>query len=166
MAAVLGRTEVRLRDTTVSATIPNDPFAKLMYYFNCVCTCVEPDEDASIRRLRNYRENYSSLSNEDQAKLLLLCLALSPDKLIGSIFFPAGDNDFERSNAFFELSAVRTRLVVSESILVGGQQRRVRSIMMFKKRWIEHYYIEPLRQITEGRRRPPPVRRESSCTIL
>ena len=72
MAAVFGRTEVRLRETSVNATIPDSPIAKLMYYFNCVCSCIEPDESASIRRLRNYKE-YSSLSNEEQATLLLLC---------------------------------------------------------------------------------------------
>ena len=134
MAAVFGRTEVRLKKTGVSTTIPDSPVAKLMYYFNCVCSCVEPDSDASIRRLRAYKENYSSLSNEEHAKLLVLCLALSPDKLIGSIFFPAGDNDIERDNDFFEIQAVSTKFVIAQSLLVGGQQRKVRKIMMFKKR--------------------------------
>ena len=178
MAAVFGRTEVHLKKTGVTCTVPESPTAKLMYYFNCVCSCVEPDQDASIRRLRNYEDNYLSLSNEEQAKLMLLCLALSPDKLIGSIFFPADDSDIDSTNEFFELSAVSTRLVVAQSLLVGGQQRRVRKIMMFKKRWIERFYIEPLRQITRvGRalpspRRPSPpppprrtVQRDRSCVI-
>ena len=152
----------------MSVTVPDSPIAKLMYYFDCVCTCLEPGEDASIRRLRNYG-NYHRLTNEEQAKLLVLCLALSPDKLIGSIFFPAGDNDFGRNNAFLELSSVNTRMVVARSILVGGQQRRVRNIMMFKKIWIEKNYIVPLRLISEGRRALPQRRARrnaSSCTIL
>ena len=86
MAAVLGRTEVQIKKTGVSCTVPDNPIAKLMYYFNCVCSCVDADFDSSIRRLRNY-DNYSSLSAEEQAKLLILCLALSPDKLVGTIFF-------------------------------------------------------------------------------
>lgn len=177
MAAVFGRTEIQLKKTGVSVTIPDSPIAKLMYYFDCVCSCVEPDADSSIRRLRSYKENYSSLSDEEQKKLLVLCLALSPDKLIGSVFFPAEDNAFESNNEFFELSAVNTRMVVAESLLVGGQQRKVCKIMMFKKTWIERFYIEPLRSITEGSRRalpsprrpsPPPRRREEndSCIIL
>ena len=175
MAAVFGRTEVQLKKTGGPTTVPNSPRAKLMYYFDCVCSCVEAESDASIRRLRNYKENYSYLSNEEEAKLLILCLALSPDKLIGSVFFPAEDSAFDRGNAFFELSAVSTKLIVAESLLIGGQQKRVRKIMMFKKSWIEKYYLDPMRSISEGSRRalpssqPPPARRpgrRDSCTIL
>ena len=99
MAAVFGRTEVQLKKTGGPTTVPNS--LSLMYYFDCVCSCVEAESDASIRRLRNYKENYSYLSSEEEAKLLILCLALSPDKLIGSIFFPAEDSAFDRGNAFF-----------------------------------------------------------------
>ena len=150
MAAVLGRTEVQLRRTGRSVIVPTTPTAKLMYYFDCVCSCVEPNPDPSIRRLRNYRENHSSLSSGEQAALLVLCLALSPDKLVGSIFFPARDNEFDTQNEFLEVSAVSTRLVVAESILVGGQQRRVRRIMMFEKSWIESYYLQPMLSFAEG----------------
>jgi hypothetical protein len=62
--------------------------------------------------------------------------------------------------------------------MVGGQQKRVRKIMKFKKAWIENNYINPLRAIERGetsrpalpsppRPRPPPPRRNNdSCTIL
>ena len=143
-----------------------------MYYFNCICYCVEADNDNTTRRLRDFK-NYSSLSSQEEAQLLILCLALSPDKLIGAILFPASDDeDFDGSNnRFFELSAVSTRVLVSESLLVGGQQRKIRKIMKFKKSWIESYYINPLQSIERGqrpaassrpalpsppRRRPPP----------
>ena len=178
MAAVFGRTQVQVKKTGTSCSVPDNPVARLMYYFNCVCTCVEADGDATIRRLRNYR-NYSILSNEEQAQLLLLCLALSPDKLVGSIFFPADDVNLEGfSNQFFQLSAVNTRLVVAESVIIGGQQRRVQKIMMFKTSWIETYYINPLCAF-ERRGRPRNYRsiegsgyrrlepqQTSCCTIL
>ena len=64
MAAVFGRTEISLKKTGVSATIPDSPVAKLMYYFDCVCSCVEPDSNATTRRLRAYKD-YSDLSNEE-----------------------------------------------------------------------------------------------------
>ena len=165
MAAVFGRTEVQMKKTGQTTTIPNSPRAKLMYYFNCVCSCVEAESDASIDRLRNYKENYSRLSSEEEATLVVLCLALSPDKLIGSIFFPVEDGAFDSGNEFFELSAVSTKLVVAESILIGGQQKRVHTIMMFKKSWIENNYLDPMRSIVEGSSRalpssqPPPARR-------
>lgn len=170
MAAVLGRTEVQIKKTGSSTTVPNNPTAKLMYYLDCVCSCVEADDDPSIRRLRNYQNNYSSLSNEEEAKLLILCLALSPDKLIGTILFPSEEIE-GKVNQFLELSAVSTKLVVAESLLVGGQQKKVQKIMMFKKSWIESYYLNPLRSFERGQRRalpsPPPRQRSNDwCIIL
>lgn len=174
MAAVIGTTEINIKKTGSRTTVPDNPIAKLMYYFHCVSSCVEADHDYTTRRLRDYN-NYSRLSNEEEAKLLILCLALSPDKLIGTLFFPVSDEeDFDGSNnEFFEVSAVSTRVAVSESILIGGQQKKVHKIMMFKKSWIENNYINPLRSIQRGQRsssRPqlpsPPPRRNNSCTIL
>ena len=180
MAAVIGSTQINVKRTGSTTTVPDNPIAKLMYYFDCVCSCVEADDDDTTRRLRNYR-SYISLSSQEEAQLLILCLALSPDKLIGSIFLPISDDeDLGGScNAFYEVSAVSTRVLVSESLLVGGQQKKVRKIMKFKKSWLENYFINPLRSIERGQssrpalpspqhRRPPPQRQRSnnSCTIL
>jgi len=172
MAAMLGRTEIGIKKTGTTVTVPNSPVAKLMYYFDCVCCCVEADQDSEIRRLRDY-DNYYWLSNEEEAKLLVLCLALSPDKLIGAIFIPA-ENIPGKRNQFLELSAVSTRMIVTDSLMVGGQQKRIRKIMMFEKSWIESNYLEPIKQILERSQRrrrpqitaPPPRRNDSSCIIL
>ena len=98
--------------------------------------------------------------------LLVLCLALSPDKLIDSVFFLNEDMGGETSNRFFELSAVSTKLVVSESLLIGGQRKRVHKIMMFKKCWIEKNYFEPLKAFVERPKRgraalPSPPRQQT-----
>ena len=142
----------------------------MSYYLRCVCACIEADDDHEINRLKNW-ENYTSLTDEEETKLFVLCLALSPDKLIGAVFLPT--EDIDSPNQFYELSAVNTRMVVTESILVGGQQKRVRKIMMFKKSWLETYYLEPMKAYAErGSRRQairaPPPRRQSSndCIIL
>ena len=101
LAAHMGRLQISVKDTTVKATVPDDPIARLMYYFNCVCTCVEPDSSDTIKRLRDY-DNYHRLTSEERAQLLVLVLALSPDKLIGTIFHPSNDCG-EFTNAFLEL---------------------------------------------------------------
>ena len=152
MAAVMGRTEISIKKTGSATSVPKTPIAKLMYYFDCICTCVEANSDAQMRRLRAYNTNYASLSKDEEAKLLILCLALSPDKLIGSILFPVNDNELDGfTNQFYELSTVSTRLVVAQSLLIGGQQRKVRKIMMFKKSWIENNYLDPFRSIERNR---------------
>jgi len=166
MAAMMRRTEIEVKRTTVPATIPNDPIGKLMYYINCVCTCVKADNDPQIRRLRDYG-NYTRLSDEEKGSLLGLCLALSPDKLMGAIFFPCEDlPNFD--NEFFELNAVRTRLVVTEALMIGGQEKKIHKIMMFKKCWVEKNYLGPLKKIVEQNQRQirPPPRRNDSCIIL
>ena len=160
MAAFMGRTEIEVKKTTVAATVPDHPIAKLMYYFNCVCTCVKAEHDAPINRLKDYK-NYRSLTPEEEAQLLILCLALTPDNLIGTIFFPNEDLE-DYSNEFFELKTVSTRLIVAESLLIGGQQKRVHKIMMFKKKWIENNYINPMLSILQGQR--PTQRRPLAST--
>ena len=165
---MMQRMQVQFKETGTTCTVPSDPIAKLMYYFNCVCACVEPEDDYTIRRLKDY-QNYHRLTSEEEAKLIAICLALSPDKLIGSIFHPKDDCG-SSSNTFVEVSAVKTSLLVSESLLVGGQQRKIQKIMFFEKRWIESNYIEPLKQIQRRLNPPPPPPRhrdrDDSCIIL
>ena len=160
----MGRTEIKVKDTTVSANVPNNDIAKLMYYIHCVCCCIEPDDNSTISRLRDY-QNYHRLSSDEEAQLLALCLALSPDKLIGTIFHPATDcGNF--SNQFLELSAVKTDLLVTESLVIGGHHRRILKSMRFKKTWVENNYINPLFSIERSRRCPPPQQRDDSCIIM
>ena len=164
MAAHMQRLQVHVKRTGSSTTVPNDPIAKLMYYFDCVCSCVEPDSSDTIRRLRDYA-NYHRLTSEERAQLLVMCLALSPDKLIGTILHPTDDCG-DSSNKFLELSAVKTDVVVTDSLLVGGQRKKIQKIMIFEKSWVERNYLEPLRSIQRSSRPPPPPPRDDSCTIL
>ena len=150
MAAVMGRTEIQIKKTGQSTTVPNHPTAKLMYYLNCISSCVDASDDPTLRRLTDYR-NYTALSSEEEGHLFILCLALSPEKLVGSILFPADDCG-GTTNQFFELKAVSTKLVVAESLLIGGQQRRVQKIMMFQKCWIERNYFNPMLSFQRGQR--------------
>ena len=169
MAAMMGRVQISVKDTTTPTTVPNDPIAKLMYYFDCVASCVEFESSDAVQRLRDYK-NYTRLTSDEKAKLLALCLALSPDKLIGVIFHPSSDcGGF--SNKFLELNAVKTNLVVTDSLVVGGQSKKILKIMLFEKRWMENNYIEPLRSIERSQRslppsRPAPSRSSNGCTIL
>ena len=170
LAAHMGRLQISMeRPSQSNANVPNDPIARLMYYFHCICYCIEADDSDTVRRLRDY-ENYHRLTSEEKAQLLVLILAISPDKLIGSILHPSEDCGGS-SNEFFELSAVQTDLVVTDSVLIGGQRKQIRKIMKFKKVWIEDNYLDPLKEIQRSSRpqlRAPPPRRsdDDTCTIL
>ena len=165
MAAFLGKTEIRVKKTGEKCTVPNNDIAKLMYYFDCVCICIEGDSTPTLRRLRDFN-NYESLTINERAQLLAICLTISPDKLIGSVFFPSEDIEGS-TNTFLQLSEVSTKFVVAESFVVGGQSKKVKKIMLFKMRWIESNFIEPLCSIGKKSRPPPrPTRKADGCIIL
>lgn len=166
MALGLERTQLQIKKTGTTVTVPSDPRAKLMYYVKCVCSCVEVENDSQINRLKDY-QSYWRLTNEEEGLLFALCLTLSPDKLIGSIFIPS--DKIDSGNEFIELSAIKSQMVVSDSFLIGGQQKRVQKIMLFKMNWMETFYFEPLRSIQSSRSRARQIQQRqssgSSCVI-
>ena len=182
MAAFVGE-RVRIRDTSVSVSVPQNPKAKLMYYLNCVATVIQLD-DPALSRLRNY-QNYYLLSDQETDALLALVILLSPDELIGKVFFPSEDCG-GRSNQFYELSAVSHMLAVADNVVIGGERKRVGKVMFFQRSWMENNYFSPIRSFQDrlqrmarglpGRaptppRAPPPSRprattTSSSCSIF
>ena len=182
MAAFIGE-RVGIRDITRDASIPQNPKAKLMYYLNCVATVIQLD-DPALSRLKNY-QSYYSLSEEETDALLALVILLSPDELIGKVFFPSEDCG-GRNNQFLELSAVSHMLAVANNIVIGGERKRVGKIMFFQRSWMETYYLTPIRSFQDRlqrmarglpgraptpRRALPPSRpratsSSSSCSIL
>ena len=144
----------------VQGYVPSDPIARLMYYFDCVCACVEFDDNQVIRRFKDY-QNYPQLTWDEQAQLIDLCLSLSPDKLRGIIFHPV-ERCGNMSNKFVELSTIRTNLVARDHFDFEKQKRRIIMVMFFTNDWMEKYFVGPMKEI-KWRRRPRP---NPSCVIL
>ena len=180
MAALIGE-RVGIKDTTYTVTVPVNPKAKLMYYLDCVATVIQLD-NPNLSRLRNYR-CYHLLNDAEIDALLVLILLLSPDELIGKVFFPSEDCG-GRTNQFFELSSATHMLAVSDNVLIGGERKRVANIMFFKRCWLQDNYISPLRSF-EGRLQrlarglpgrappalralppPPPTRPSTTCSVM
>ncbi|KAK3087998.1 hypothetical protein FSP39_013267 [Pinctada imbricata] len=143
MAIVANRAEIGLKDIGTSVQVPDDPRAKLMFYLKSMCTVLDLD-DPNISRLIDYR-NYL-LTAAEEAQLLLLCYALSPDELNGKCIFQDENGEMcgNRVNAFYELSAVQNRFLVTENILIGNQQRHVKKMMFYKMSFIQDYYLVPM----------------------
>lgn len=169
--ALMGRTEIGLRKTGSYTSVPNDPKAKLMYYLSCICNLIDLDNsDADIRRLRDY-PNYWLLSEDDVTSLIVICIALKPDELMGKLLFANDEMCGNSSNEFYELSAVNHTLMVTDSVLIGGQRKRVQKIMTFRMSWLMNNYINPMKTLLERRsaaqrRAEERRRRESGCSVM
>lgn len=83
-------------------TVPNDDFAKLMYYLSCMNTCLE---NFIPPQYTNY-QNYYNVSNETRAEILALVMILEPSKLLGKVIFllPSGHSLLNGSaNEFYKV---------------------------------------------------------------
>ncbi len=143
--ALLQRTRHELKETGSDASIPDNNIAKLMYYLNCICSLLDLDleDKPEIRRATDYK-NYHRLNDDEIDKLLVLCILLSPDELEGKCIFQDDDLCGDCNNNFFKISEIKTSLLVSRSVLVGGESTEVQNIMVYKSRWMIEHYIGPI----------------------
>nr|XP_022310021.1 uncharacterized protein LOC111115543 [Crassostrea virginica]XP_022310051.1 uncharacterized protein LOC111115557 [Crassostrea virginica] len=171
MALSLNNVRLHVKATGTTVQVPANPRAKLMYYLSCVCNALQLDtsDTRNIARLKDY-QNYAFLTEDEKKQLLVFCAILSPDVLLNKVFF---QND--SSNEFYDIGTVASHLVVSSSIVIGGQKKSIRKIMTFKMSWLQNNYLEPLqalaRELDEAensrRRRALEAQRrnDNSCVI-
>ncbi|KAK3596246.1 hypothetical protein CHS0354_028417 [Potamilus streckersoni] len=143
--AFLGKAELGVREIGVSVDIQSDPRARLMYYLSCMSTVLDLDDSPNLSRLTNY-SNYF-LSEDETFKLVTFCLLLSPELLLNKCIFQDDDMCGNSENNFFEISAVQQKLLLTDSLVIGGIQRAVRKIMTFKMTWLERYWREPIKEL-------------------
>lgn len=129
-----------MKKISVSCQVPENPFAKLAYYLKCAGACLDMKDE--LGDLTDY-DRWFSLS--EKMRLVMLVYLISSDKLIGKCWFP--NEDMDSGNKFYELTRAQKSIIYTSSIRIGAQIRRVGNIMMFKRSWLDHYYIQPLVQI-------------------
>jgi hypothetical protein len=138
------RNEVGIKNISVKTNVANNDVARLMYYLHCVCTAIEIEQDAEVRRFTSY-DNWAGLSVDEQTVLLRLCYTFSPDILEDKIFFHNETLCTDNLNEFIEISQVRQQFLAAESIVIAGQTREVNKIMVYKAQWMRVYYVQPMR---------------------
>ncbi len=143
--ALFQRNQIGLHHAGAPASIPNNDVARLMYYFDCVCSAIEYT-DNDMQRYRNYR-NWSSLSYAEVRVLVALCYALSPDVFNNKVFFQSDALCGNSSNKFWEISQVSHQLMAVRSIVVAGRTRRVNKIMAYTMPWMHSYYFGPMQRL-------------------
>ncbi|CAF2896074.1 unnamed protein product [Rotaria sp. Silwood2] len=163
--AFLQRNEIGIKDIGRSVTVPGNDVAKLMYYLNCVCFSIDCNDDPDIRRLTNY-DNWSSLSVDEQKKLLVLCYAFSPDVFDNKVFFQSDALCQNSSNKFYEISQIRHQVLAVSTIVVAGRARQVNKIMTYTMSWMRLYYLEPMQRLAKRLADQQPQRQRQSSTCI
>ena len=86
---ILQSNDLDVKDTSQKTTVPNNPYARLMYYINSICSLIPIDKlDEKVSYFRDYK-NYNKLSDSEQNAVVQLALLLKPDLLTGKIIFYA-----------------------------------------------------------------------------
>ena len=152
-----------------TVNIPDNNVARLMYYLDVVCDLIEYD-DRDLNRLRDYR-NYHRITDTELRLLFIACAALDPDLLIDKVMFEDKNRNLTGTsqNRIYELGAIRHNLLVVNSILVAGRNRRVKKVMFYKPSWLTNFYIRPMAALTvifeQERRRDAINNLVDNCTI-
>jgi hypothetical protein len=131
MALAYRQTQIDVKRTTESVTVPDNDIAKLMYYMNCVCTTIDCNDNPEIQGFTDY-SNWRSLSTDEQRQLVVLCYTFSPDIFEGKTFFQNDALCIQYSNEFYEISQVSDQLAAARSIIIAGRTRQVNKIMTYK----------------------------------
>jgi hypothetical protein len=160
MALYFQKNEIEFERTGVTANVPNNDVARLMYYLNCVCVAIDCDNDPDIQRFTSY-SNWSRLSTEEQKALIRVCYSFSPDVLNNRVFFHSDVLCGDNSNEFYTINQVRHQVAAAESIIIAGRVRVVNKIMTYTMQWLETYYVDPMlrlvRQLGASSERPTPT---------
>jgi hypothetical protein len=146
MAVYFENKNIKFERTGVTANVPNNDVARLMYYMQCVCTSINCNDDPGIQRFTNYA-NWACLTITDQAALVVACGAFSPDVLNNRVFFQSDALCGDSSNEFYTINQVRNQVAAAESIIIAGRVRVVNKIMTYKMQWMKKYYFDPMQRL-------------------
>ena len=143
MAVYLG-SEVTVKATGRSCTVPNNPRAQLMYYLDCMCNVIDL---GAARELRDYN-NYFRLDDSQEEAVIAFCLLLNPTVLMGKCIFPVERNNPRLNgsgNEFLSIESNTTTFAATNTVVLGGKVRSVKKLMIFTEGWMDRNYIEPLK---------------------
>ena len=135
-------------DTTKPINIPNNDLAKVMYYLDCICYCIDY-RDRHIQRYTNYTKS-SLLSQKEVEAVFLLALKLSPDQLLGKVFFPSDVFNCDVDGKFYEMNQVRHHLVIPPSLMIADRKCQIQNVLAFKESWLIEYYLEPMNRLAQN----------------
>ena len=142
--ASLSYRQLGIKRTGNLCKVPENPYAKLMYYLDCVDSLIQYNFN---KRLTNYQEYYNLTEKEKEA-LKILCILLNPKILIeNKVIIYAPELCENATNEFYEITNTNLGFHANEFITIGGVEVKVRKIMAIKGQWVEKNFVKPLEDI-------------------
>lgn len=146
MSAAFASEETTVRKTGTATTLPNNDVCRLSYYLksatvSCGVDIIADDlvDCHNAHRLPRSRADSIFKLAVDEFKVT---------EVLNKTIFLDEDGDIcgEYLNQFLEVSKVSSVLAVQSEVLLAGQQTEISTVMVFKKRWLDIHYFEPLRR--------------------
>jgi len=145
MCAFFTNNRMRVEAIGRKVTIPDNDYAKLMYYLSCVGTVINYDK---MDELGDYNRYY--LLNAEQKEIILkACEALNPKIFISAGVFIVDEKLLPDNNCnqFYQITDQRIGIHINQHIMIGGRTVKVLKIMACNLNWLNKYYITPIKNI-------------------
>lgn len=89
---VAKRDQLELVACGTNVRVPENPYAKLIYYLQCVCSCVPALQTAAAQL--DYTK-YNALTSSEQKMIVEMAKEVSPGVVNGTIFCQVDDDDLQ-----------------------------------------------------------------------
>ncbi len=147
MQANINYGKLRIKENTIKIKVPDNNFAKLMYYLQCVFTVIKCNGFSRYTNFENYEEVSCSL--EGFNKVLELAEIFNPSVMMRAKAFVINENLGIMNNRFFEITDERLNFHASKEIVIGGIRTRVLKVMFMTSKWLINNYYLPFKKLTE-----------------
>ena len=145
MCAFFNQNRMKVEAFGTIANIPDNDYAKLMYYLSCVDTVINYGKSDM---LSDYQHYY--LLNEPQKEILLkTCEIFNPKIFIKAGIFIIDDKLIppNYTNQFYQITDQRIGIHINQEIMIGGRVVKVLKVMACNINWLDKFYITPLKNI-------------------
>ena len=134
------------------SSVPNNPYAKLMYYLSCVESVLN---ELNLGYLTNYN-NYASLDSDEKKLVQSLAIIFNPNIFIqNNVFIQIPDDSMLNSIEFVKLNDKGLQYINITNVIEAGEYKcTVTKAMLAKQHWFKQFYYEPFNTIQSLKSRP------------
>ena len=152
MSTILGVNKLQVEAFGEETVVPEDDYAKLMYYLHCIYTVIEPN-DYSISRLRDYK-HYYNLSSSEKDTVYDHAILFEPQLFINANIIIVDQSLLidHLDNKFYKITDERIAAHVDDEFMIGGKTVRVLNVMACNDIWLNNNYYSPIERLTRLKR--------------